>query len=91
MAEMHTYNKDDVAAVRHVVREIQTLARSGAILVEPQVQLPLSVADRAVERYAAFLAVKVANGELSSESRDRAVAKYAAHMRMTFRRRQGTG
>ena len=92
--KVRAYNRDDVFAVEHVVRAVKSLGASTDVLVEPRIGLargmPMrggppgnDVADRAVAKYAAALAERVASGELLPAARDRAVAGYAAHMRRT--------
>ena len=87
--KVRAYNRDDVAGVEHVVRAVQAMARRSDLLIEPPVPDPRrgiaapasSVAERAVNGFRASMDVRVASGELTPAKRDRAVAKYEAHMR----------
>jgi hypothetical protein len=88
--KVRAYNRDDVAGVEHVVRAVQAMARRSDLMIEPPVPDPRrgtavasasSVAERAVAGFRASMDARVASGELTPAKRDRAVAKYDAHMR----------
>ena len=92
VAKVRAYNRDDVAAVEHVVRAVQALARAEGALIEPEIpehrgatspsrRAGDGLVERAVAKFRASLDARVAGGVLDASARDRAVAKYEAYMR----------
>lgn len=92
VAKVRAYNRDDVAAVEHVVRAVQELARAGTAYVEPEVAERGAatgakrgggndVVARAVSKYAAYMDGQVASGDIHAAARDRAITKYELYMR----------